>query len=392
MAALPLLAAGTVQAQNEPYYIGVSQAFAYDSNVYRQVDAFAQGSWWSSTSLIGGFDQSYGRQRFYASGNVAANIYGRLSELDNTSYSASVGWDWQTVERLSGKVFASYGQSLANYGGFNASVVNQKNVQGSTLAYATVEYGLPSLVAADLRLAHSKVDYSLPSYRQNNIEQAALTVRVRKQFSGQLTAGVGTARTDGAYFSIGQDFDRYDLFILGDWSVTGQSRLSGRIGYSWAEYVGTNPHDQDGVTGWLAWTYAPTGKLSFESRLSYDTEANSVFTTVGGGTALGQTEWLTSGLQLTANYAFSGKTSFNATLEFFQQNQDISSGPSTFDNTRNRVTNLLLGATWSPSRAWQFNCSLTLNDRNQRRSSGQPVSLAPYTAHGGSCAAQFVLQ
>lgn len=390
VAALLLLCVGA-QAQTSPYYIGVNQAFSYNSNVFRQIDAFAQSSWWSSTSVVGGFDQRVGRQRFYANGNVAANVYGQLDQLNNTSYGLTGGWDWQTVERLSGTLYASYNQNLADYGGFNTSVLNQKNVQTNALAYATAQYGLLSLVAADLRLAYSSVHYSLASYDRYELDQSSIRLRVRKQFSGQLTAGVGMAYTNGDYFSVGQEFDRYDLFVTGDWNVTGQSTISGRLGYSWADYTGVNPYDQDGGTGWLAWNYVPTGKLKFNTRISYDTQANSVFTSDGSGSpvALGQTQWLTTGMQLTADYAFSGKVSFNASLQFYQQKREQQFFG---DETRNRVTNLLLGATWLPSRNWQVNCNLTLNDRNQSRSSNQPISLLPYTAYGGSCSAQFVLQ
>lgn len=396
-AGLLICAAGLAGAQSSPWYLGVNQAFSYNSNVFRQIEQFEQSSWWSSTSLVGGFDQRYGRQRFYGSGNVAANVYGQLSELDNTSYGVTAGWDWETIERLSGKLYASYNQSLADYGGFNVSIQNEKNVEDNAFAYATIEYGLLSLIAADLRLAYSSVRYSLPSYDFNELDQASVTARVRKQFSGQLTAGVGVAYTDGDYAAIDRQFDRYDLFVTGEWRVTGLSTLSGRIGYSWSDYTGVNPYDQDGVTGWLAWNYVPTGKLRFNTRISYDTQANSVFTNAADGTpvGLGQTQWLTSGLQLRANYAYSAKTSFNASLELFQQTQDrnFGSGPAqAFDNTRNRITNLLLGATWLPTRNWRVNCSLTLNDRNQSRSASQPITLLPYTAYGGSCSAQFVLQ
>lgn len=395
--ALLLAAAGMACAETSPYYIGVNQAFSYNSNVFRQIDEFAQSSWWSSTSLVGGFDQRYGRQRFYANGNVAANVYGQLGQLDNTSYGVKAGWDWETIERLSGTLYASFDQNLADYGGFNASVLNQKNVENNVLASATVEYGLLSLVAADLRVAYSSVHYSLSTYDRYELDQSSIRLRVRKQFSGQLTAGVGVAYTKGDYFEFGQEFDRYDVFVTGDWKATGQSTLSGRLGYSWSDYTGVNPYEQDGVTGWLAWAYTPTGKLNFNTRISYDTQANSVFTSVGGGSSvgLGQTQWLTSGLQFTANYAFSAKTSFNASLEFYRQTREElfgGGGPQIFDDRRNQVTNLLLGATWLPSRNWQVNCNLTLNDRNQSSSSSQPISLLPYTAYGGSCSAQFVFQ
>ena len=163
----------------------------------------------------------------------------------------------------------------------------------------------------------------------------------------------------------------------------------------WSDYTGVNPYDQDGVTGWLAWAYVPTGKLSFNTRISYDTQANSVFTSVGDGSPVG------AGPDALADQWPA------VHCELCLQRQDLAStlrwssisrpGRATalpaakaFDDTRNRVTNLLLGATWLPSRNWQVNCNLTLNDRNQSRSSNQPISLLPYTAYGGSCSAQFV--
>jgi hypothetical protein len=212
-----------------------------------------------------------------------------------------------------------------------------------------------------------------------------------------LTAGVGAAYTDGDYFAIDQQFDRYDLFMFGEWKVTGQSTLSGRLGYAWTDYTGINPYNQDGVTGWIAWAYQPTGKLNFNTRLSYDTLANSVFTTVGGGAnaSISQSDQLTAGLQFTARYAYSAKTSFNAALEYYSRSNSRSNNSTSIpalEDVRNRVTNLSLGATWLPARNWQIDCGLTLNDRNQRRSAGQTITLTPYTAYGGSCSAQFVLQ
>lgn len=383
-------------AESSPWYLGVNQAISYNTNVFRQIDQFAQSSWWSSTSLVGGFDQRYGRQRFYGNGNVAANVYGQVNNLDNTSYALIAGWEWETVERFSGKLYGSYSQNLADYGGFNTTVQNQKNIQDSALLEATVNYGLISLLLADVRVAYSSVHYSLQSFNQYELDQASIEARVRRQFSGQLTAGAGLAYTNGDYFAIGQKFDRYDLFGTFNWAVTGQSNLSGRLGYRWTAYTGFNPYNQDGLTGWVAWRYTPTGKLQFNTLLSYDTQANSVFTTVGGGSAsgLGQNQWLTGGLQVQATYAFSAKTSFNASLQFFRQKRDqvfnIGGQAVAFDS-RNQVTNLLVGGTWSPSRNWQLACNFTLNDRNQSGNLNQ-ISLLPYSAYGGSCSAQFVLQ
>jgi hypothetical protein len=106
-----------------------------------------------------------GRQRFYANGNVAANVYGQLSELDNTSYGLTAGWDWATVERLSGTVYASYNQGLADYGGFNQ-------------APCSTSEGHPRQRAG---LCHGRVRVGVPARRRSALAYSSLTTAATTQ-------------------------------------------------------------------------------------------------------------------------------------------------------------------------------------------------------------------
>ncbi len=358
-AALLFLVAGVAAGEPSPYYIGVKQAFSYDSNVFRLPDAFAEASSWSSTSLVGGFDQPYGRQRFYANGTVSANIYQQLSQLDNTSYALTAGWDWASVDRLSGKVYASLSQGLGNYGGSNQVLTTQKNIQTDSLVYATAQWGLLSLLALDGRVAYNSLRYSDDRYDRYELNQESVSLGVRKEFSGQLTLGTGLTYTKGDYYSIDREFDRYDVYLSGIWVATGQSTLSGRLNYSDWDYTGVNPYTTSGVTGWVRWAYVPTGKLSFNTLLSYDTLANDGLTDLGGGSVgnPGDSNQLTWALRFNANYAATGKIQVNAFLNFYTRTQDYEFNPppgfppSTIE-TRDRVTNLGLGATWTATRNW----------------------------------------
>ena len=59
---LGLAFSAAASAQTSPYYIGANQAFSYYSNRYStQSDVLS--SWFSTTSIVGGFDQPVGRQR-----------------------------------------------------------------------------------------------------------------------------------------------------------------------------------------------------------------------------------------------------------------------------------------------------------------------------------------
>ena len=94
-----------------PYYLGVSQAITHDSNVTRSPNG--PSDTYSSTSLLGGFDQPIGRQRLFGNASISANRYMDQDQLNNTSYNLSGGLDWQTVGDLSGNLNGGIGRFLA---------------------------------------------------------------------------------------------------------------------------------------------------------------------------------------------------------------------------------------------------------------------------------------
>ena len=113
-------------AETSPYYIGVNQAFGYMSNLYSsQRNELASAL--STTSIVGGFDQPVGRQRFYGSGNFGYNYFfnEEARVLNSNSYGLNIGWDWQTIERLSGTARLSASQSLVYYNIAGAPDLNQ---------------------------------------------------------------------------------------------------------------------------------------------------------------------------------------------------------------------------------------------------------------------------
>ena len=90
------------RATRSPYYIGASQAFTHDSNIFRVADECAEtADAVSTTALLAGIDQPFGRQRGFGNAHVRYNKYQDQSQLDNTSYRLAAGLDWETVERLS---------------------------------------------------------------------------------------------------------------------------------------------------------------------------------------------------------------------------------------------------------------------------------------------------
>ena len=86
LAGFACLAAGSAQAETSPYYIGVSQRFSHNSNVFLNTDALAKSDTISSTGVRLGLDQPISRQRLTATLSANANRYSKLSTLNNTDY------------------------------------------------------------------------------------------------------------------------------------------------------------------------------------------------------------------------------------------------------------------------------------------------------------------
>ena len=97
-AALVLLASPLAMAETSPYYIGVSQAFGHESNLYRvggnaglPAGAQSESDTISTTSLVAGIDQTWGRQRLSGSGSLRASRYAKNDQLNNEGYGLNLG-------------------------------------------------------------------------------------------------------------------------------------------------------------------------------------------------------------------------------------------------------------------------------------------------------------
>ena len=101
-------------AEDRPWYIGASQTFTRDDNVFRNVGNKTADTI-SSTGVLGGIDWRPGRQRLYLDATAAKNKFDKLDQLDNTSHSVSTGLNWETVGDLSGSLSYHRRQSLTDY-------------------------------------------------------------------------------------------------------------------------------------------------------------------------------------------------------------------------------------------------------------------------------------
>lgn len=384
---------GAALAEANPYYIGVTQAIGHDSNIKKAANGSAfESDMYSSTGLVGGFDQPIGRQRVYANASVRRNVFQDFKNENNTGYGLTAGLDWSTIEHLSGSLLLGANRSLS-YGSANQAATDQ-NIETNNQFAARVQYGLAELTALEANYSHREVRYSSATYSDSNLGQNAVSVGIKRRLGGQLTIGAAVRATRGHYTVY--DFDRNDIDLTANWEATGASTLSARLSYGRQDNSGATP-DFSGVTGQLNWSYRPTGKLSFVTVLSRDTGAESGFfgysdpqNAFARTTGATQYNRISTVLALSANYAATAKINANATLRNARRNFDGSAagpfGPIPFTGSDN-LTAVTFGVSYEPTRHWLLGCNAS---RESRTKDG--TGSYAYGATAASCSAQYVIQ
>jgi len=395
VAALAIAATGAAVAEPNPYYIGVSALVGHDSNLFRVADGVTHTpDLYYSVGLLGGIDQPFGRQRFYANGTVRSNRYQDITVLNNTSSGLNIGLDWETIERLSGNLGLSYNESLANYGNLSdTQQLTKKNVEKTGQVFARVQYGLVSLLSLEGTLAHNQIEYSAAEYAYAKSTQDGGSIGLKYRPSGLLTLGTALRATRGRYPNQtqangeAQTFNRRDLDLTAKWAATGQSTVDALLSLTKQTDASVAQRDFSGATGALTWVYLPTGKLTFNTNIIRDTGLASSFYNFSGGqaTGVGNNSQVTTALNLRADYAATAKIKLIAALRLAERKLiDTFTAVEGSDRTRN----LSLGASWAPTRNWLIGCNV---GREVRDSSAVAVSY-PYGVRTANCSAQFTLQ
>jgi hypothetical protein len=404
VAMVGIAAAPGVSAQLSPYYIGASQAFSRDSNIFRVADGVSKSSdVWSTTSLLAGIDQQISRQRVYADAAIRYNKYQDLDQLDHTAYRVGLGLDWATVERLSGRLSFNAAEGLGSYGAADTPATTEKNIERSQEALASVRLGgAAARLNLEGTLSHRELNYSLEAWDRYEYRRDTVGLGVIYRPSGALTLGAGARHTRGTFprFTqdpsgafIADDYDRNDIDLTAVWEATGASRVNARISVTDESHDIAGARDFSDVTGAIAWDWRPTGKLRFLTELARDSGQELNPLTSAGGTisAVGDTSQLADQLQVQAFYEATAKIQLNALARYTHRSLvdtlSIGGGGTITSAGNDNTTTLSLGARYNPTRTIQIGCSIGTESRN----ADSTVSY-DYSAEYASCFAQILLR
>lgn len=406
------------QAAGGPFYIGISQTFTRDSNIFRAPsDGSVPGATdvsdtVSTTTLLGGIDAPFGRQRATAEAQISHNKFNDQDQLDHTGVRLAAGLDWETAGRLSGTLALIGQQRLARYGIEGTAPTTEENLERARQLTATVQYGGPAILALYGLFEHRAVNYTLGTadFDRLDYDRNMVGVGLRYRVGGALTVG-GELRTGkGEYpnFRISDgdpatpdpetpdDFDRHEAALTAVWVPTGSSRLSARLAATKQDHD-IESRDFDGATGSLLWNYDPGGKLRFETELRRDTGQELDPLRIGGVIdAVGNASRVASRIQLRGFYEATAKVRLDALVRYTRRKLEENAliGVSQVGARGDDSTTVLrLGVRWEPTRAIALGCGIGREQRDASVS-GFPISgplSYDYDVDTASCFAQFVL-
>ena len=358
------LAAQQADNSNRPWNVGVSQDVTHYTNALSGPSGSAVSDTQWTTTLTGGVNVPFGRQRAYANGSLFHSRYSDLDGLNGQGYSLAAGVDWATIGNLSGNLLLNAGRRQADFNtGINTATL--KNNESFEELRARALLGGVSLLGIEGTLGYRRVGFSAPEFDSREYIQNSGSIGVVYRPSSALSLGTGLAVEFSDYDvpafgqSVPDTNKRRELYVTADWYPTGASTIGTRLNFGKTDYQRPNAADFSGVTGSAYWLWRPTGRTSLSTTFSRDTGQESGFQSLvnGGRTRLTATDFsrVTNLFALGANYELTGKITLTGALSHARRSLvDSISGGKGSDNT----TLTSLGANWAATRIITVGCKV----------------------------------
>lgn len=382
-----LLAQGTALAQSadRPWYVGASQSFMHDSNVFGTPTGETSDTI-STTSLRAGLNQPFGRQRLRLDATLSHQRYSDVSERDNNGYSLGATLDWSTIERLSGNVRLASQRRQTEFRVGGLTPVSLSNIERSDDLGATVRLGVVTQLAFEAGAGHRRVSFSAPEFAAREYKQDSANLGMVYRPSGILTLSTGFSGSESRYLApeVGQTQNdrskRRDVYVGANWVPTGASTVDARLSYGTNEYRLATQADFEGVTGSLGWTWRPTGLLTLTTSLVRETGQEAGFRLLPGTTTTVATDFsqVTNRAALSAAYELTGKVQLQAGVSYGRRYLVDLSGATGRENT----TQATLAARWAATRTITLGCEVSRESRTASGAGGTDYDTDRYGCTG----------
>lgn len=403
--ALPLWCSSAA-AQNSPWFVGASHSITQQDNVLELAigqnppAGFEKQDTVSTTSLLAGFDQRFGRQRAY--GNVALRDtrYEANTVFNNRGYSGRAGLDWSTAERISGSVSANASRSLQRFNPFEIGFLGTKNLETVRALNTRVSVGVVTAWSFELNGSRTEVKNSLDrrDVQSRNFQQDSASLGLQWRPSSITLLGLALGASRGRYpqFRLTADgfqadrFQRDDLQLTAAYRPSGASALDLRLSSGKTRYDLNERRDFAGVTGTASWSWQVSGKLFVQTSFTRDTGQDSYATAVFFLPATADYSRSNRTWRVQADYAATGKITVSTSV--MRHSRDLvrtTENPFLPLTARGKddIDYFTLGLRWSPLRNVQLSCE---RGQEKRRGVGELVTNLDMRSLG--CSAQLLLQ
>lgn len=411
---VPAFAAGAVLGntanadQGDAFHFFVGQTVTYDDNLFRISDSVSEqglqrllgGTKLSdtiSTTYAGAtFDKLLSRQTLHADVSFNINRYSHYSALDYSGLRANANWGWQFGNYLKGVLSYERNRKLIDFGSLNPNDRGSvRDVNTYDRLYASADWWFHPEYSFGAGYSRTSSSYSSIQRRSSEYDADALELNAKFQPKTGNLIGLSLRQTKGSYpnrqiatdpftgeilATVDNSFDQTDAEVNGDWRLTGQSRIFGRLGYTTRKHDQVTERDFSGMTGRLTYNWALEGKTSVDVSLRRE---------IGAVEDIDASYVLTNGISISPVWYPTAKTSLSAKYDWSKRRYEgdpfgiLGSNLSGLSIRKDTVNTASLSGTYQPLRSLQL--SLTL--QHERRTSSR--ELADYTDNLASLSAQF---
>ena len=361
----------------------VEARVGYDDNLFRisndldpatAIGSSSKADIYRRTSLGFDLDLALSRQRLRAGVAWNDTRYQRFADASFTGRDLHATWLWRLGDRLQGRLGHTETTALASFAFIQART---PDVLDTRQTFWDANYLLAPRWQAEAGLSRVEQTNRDPAHRSSDIRivggesTLSFVSRARNSIGLRVHAEdgrfpnlepVGGTLVDNAYRQTGAD-------LVVDWTLTGASHVTGRIGRVSRRYGQLPQRDFSGDTARAEYQWKPTGKLSlsaiFERDLSAYADIRSNFV-------------LVKGITLRPSLRLSDKTVLSASLESSALDYlgDPGLAAAAASGRVDRVRAAGVSLSYRPTRA----ATLQLSARRERRTSNTP--LADYLANG----------
>ncbi len=387
---------GVAQAEVSPYDLGASLGLTHDSNLDRsKAGVPAQpvlSDTYVSTGVRLGLDQPIGRQRLQGRFDANHNQYARHSQYDHNDYLLNGRLDWTSADLWSGNLQAESRQALDRTDVNATTTFAGRNLVRTDMLGATVRLGGPTRYTFDAGLSGTRVRYDRSTAR--DLRQLAGNGGVTVRPGSGLLLRLGLRHTEADYPNFnsgaGDQVRRNDVDLGASVEASGASTLNARLSHTRERHSAQLGRSYTAWTGSTGWTWKPTGRLSFETSLTRDSNVgNTAFESSQFTFDTSDTRLRTS-LALRASWELSAKILFGAGASYSHRTLDnaLTTGAATaVTSAADRTTAWDLNVRYLPLRNVELGCGL---HRESRSVGDASVSITyAYGVTVASCSGQL---